>query len=649
MRTLVNDMFTTQGNLGGDKIAMTLDPTATSHILGVLTNLYSDEERACIREYSTNALDSHIAAGQSRPIEVSLPGPFHPFLEIQDFGVGLGRQDLIDVCSKYGASTKRDNDEETGSLGLGSKSALTYAHQFTMTAVKDGVLTQIVVSRNDHGTADMTIVHESVTSEPNGVKVTIPVKRGNLIANKAHEFFYYWKPGTVLVNGKAPKSIFNDSDATNIDGGTNFVLLGRREDVVVMGGIPYPVRNSDTLFAGSGYYKTLSVVSYVDMGSVAFTPNREELIYSNYTVKTLNGIKEYLSVQIPRYISGQLATANTYAEAFKRATKIVTKFGNHVDKSAISWRGKKVDVDAYTRPYYSLSNRGIFKSNNTLYFSTLMDNDSVNNVLLVSECNVDKPASGIIDRVEALNPDIEVAYFFESSIHNHSLVRDLELNHITYADLKKVRVNRARVAKKASAGAYKVINPGTCVVNSVDDLNIADENGNIKPIIFASRAVENLYNLADCLPHCTIVDISANRTNKFKRDWPSAVHFRSYIESMHKNNYDKIPEDEILTLAAQRVRMDHWSAWKDQINDPEFVKWIDAAESGIPNYTKFIFLSRKLGYAHELSSKIDNRVDEYLKKCPIQNYPLVKNVSNRNMENLSHAIKYINMIYKENS
>jgi hypothetical protein len=55
------------GHIGGNSIAMSIDPGSVMHIMSVLTDLYSDPEAACIREYSTNALDSHIDAGISRP------------------------------------------------------------------------------------------------------------------------------------------------------------------------------------------------------------------------------------------------------------------------------------------------------------------------------------------------------------------------------------------------------------------------------------------------------------------------------------------------------------------------------------------------------------------------------------------------------
>jgi hypothetical protein len=60
-----------ESTVSGNRVAMTLDETALVHIMSVLTNLYSDPEKAIIREYATNAWDAHIEAGILRPIEIT--------------------------------------------------------------------------------------------------------------------------------------------------------------------------------------------------------------------------------------------------------------------------------------------------------------------------------------------------------------------------------------------------------------------------------------------------------------------------------------------------------------------------------------------------------------------------------------------------
>src|SRR5664279_1326601 len=107
-----------EGTLRADlSVAMSIDPQGMAHIMGVLTNLYSDAPLAVLREYSTNARDAHQAAGVDRPIEVSLPTALDPTLRVRDFGVGLSEQDILGIYARYGSSTKRGSDEQVGRSG----------------------------------------------------------------------------------------------------------------------------------------------------------------------------------------------------------------------------------------------------------------------------------------------------------------------------------------------------------------------------------------------------------------------------------------------------------------------------------------------------------------------------------------------------
>ncbi len=105
--TNVIDMHRT-GDLGGQKVGMKIDENSLAHVMSLLTDLYSDPELAVIREYSTNARDSHIMAGVPHlPIKVTLPNGMSPYFKVQDFGLGMSVSDIEETYSKYGASTKR--------------------------------------------------------------------------------------------------------------------------------------------------------------------------------------------------------------------------------------------------------------------------------------------------------------------------------------------------------------------------------------------------------------------------------------------------------------------------------------------------------------------------------------------------------------
>src|SRR6476660_5010943 len=113
--------ITNTGNMGGVTKTMEIHRDAMAHIMSVLTNLYSDAIMAVIREYSTNALDAHRESGLHMPITVCVPTTLRPTFSVEDFGVGMSTDQLLNLYSSYGASTKRETNEQTGMLGLGSK------------------------------------------------------------------------------------------------------------------------------------------------------------------------------------------------------------------------------------------------------------------------------------------------------------------------------------------------------------------------------------------------------------------------------------------------------------------------------------------------------------------------------------------------
>lgn len=329
----------------GQSIEMSIDTNSLSHIMSVLTNLYSDPEMAVLREYSCNARDSHLAVGQTRPIEITLPSNFEKFLVIEDFGLGLSIDDITEIYSRYGASTKRGTNEQTGMLGLGSKSALTYATQFTMTAVKDGVRSEVLISVKVDGSGKMEVMDTVTTNEPNGVRITIPTAPQNNFAEKAREFFQYWADGTVLVNGEQPETI---GDLTDLGDGMYLTDTVRswqtreQNDIVVMGGVPYPLPSEykNKLENVIRHY----AVFYVPMGDVDFVPSREEMNLTPRTKDYLSNLIDRLIQNVGKVVAREINGCTEFPEALAVATKW-RSVGNFEQKQKFTFRG--LDIPLY--------------------------------------------------------------------------------------------------------------------------------------------------------------------------------------------------------------------------------------------------------------------------------------------------------------
>src|SRR5690606_24822956 len=183
-----------------DTTRMSVDAQGAAHIMSLLTDLYSDPEGSVIREYISNAYASHAAAGQSAPVEVTLPGTFDPTFVVKDYGTGMSATEVREIYGSYGRSTKRDRMDQIGAFGLGCKSALTMTQQFTLISVKDGLMNVAIIARGEDGVGEIKMISsDKPTDEPNGVTVKIPVKNHRLFNEKAEKFFFALPKGSILV------------------------------------------------------------------------------------------------------------------------------------------------------------------------------------------------------------------------------------------------------------------------------------------------------------------------------------------------------------------------------------------------------------------------------------------------------------------
>ena len=161
-----------------ESIGMSLDLDSAQILMQMLSkNLYSDAIGSTIRECASNALDSHRRAGTDDPIIVGFKindkGDYE--FSVEDFGIGLDHDDVQNIISKYGKSTKRNSTTELGMMGLGFKAPLAYSSSFYFVCRKDGMERKYMMYEGEEvNTIDL--LYEMPTGEGNGVKVIVPVK-----------------------------------------------------------------------------------------------------------------------------------------------------------------------------------------------------------------------------------------------------------------------------------------------------------------------------------------------------------------------------------------------------------------------------------------------------------------------------------------
>ncbi len=118
----------------------TIDPEDMRYISSLLRNNYSNTILATIREPYANAVDANKEAGLSpESIEIKSPTFLDQTFSIRDYGNGLSRDQIFNLYSKFGKSTKRDSNTKLGAFGIGKFAPLSYKDSFTVTSYHEGI------------------------------------------------------------------------------------------------------------------------------------------------------------------------------------------------------------------------------------------------------------------------------------------------------------------------------------------------------------------------------------------------------------------------------------------------------------------------------------------------------------------------------
>lgn len=163
---------------------MGVDASKQEKLLFMLSDkLYANKFNSIIRELASNARDSHDDAGVSEPFVITAPTQEEPELSIEDFGTGLDYETAKKTILMFLGSTKDYDDVENGRMasqsiggfGIGSKSPRAYTSDYQMVLRKDGMEYVVVISNNENGLPQSSLLVEAPTDKPNGVKVIVPV------------------------------------------------------------------------------------------------------------------------------------------------------------------------------------------------------------------------------------------------------------------------------------------------------------------------------------------------------------------------------------------------------------------------------------------------------------------------------------------
>ncbi len=261
-----------------DSIGMSLDLDSAQILMQMLSkNLYSDSVGSTVRECASNALDSHRRAGVDKPIVVSFkPNESNNYeFSVEDFGIGLDADDVKNIISKYGKSTKRDSATELGMMGLGFKAPLAYCSSFYFVCRKNGMERKYMMYEGED-TNTIDLLYEKETAEGNGVKVIVPVDYydRNDFRTKIREQLAYFES----VYFDVPGDIENDFQIVRSEHFQFSTIASDNRMHICLDNVYYPIDYDKIGMKHPIYFPVGLRFSLTD--GIFPTPNRESIRYT---------------------------------------------------------------------------------------------------------------------------------------------------------------------------------------------------------------------------------------------------------------------------------------------------------------------------------------------------------------------------------
>jgi len=327
-----------------------------SVIIDILRNrLYEHKVRTTCQEYICNARDSHRELGKSNNFEITVPTRLNPVFKVRDFGPGISPERMSTVFIKYGASTKRTSNDQTGGFGIGAKSAWSYTDSFTVVTFIDGVKRSYVahIGVSNQGRLDLVATDE--TDEANGTEIQVAVKNLDIEEFRSAIFrathFWEQKPTLkgelnppTLTRGEIISDLLEVIDANLLP---EYVRTYNQDDMTaVIDGVPYTIGHQ--LISKVPSLKKLNdlvhqrVVLHFGNGVVEVAASRESIADSKHTVASLEKLGQRALLEAQTHISdafGKVTATADYLRTYVAMSKVFrvdefAKYGDYIINSA---------------------------------------------------------------------------------------------------------------------------------------------------------------------------------------------------------------------------------------------------------------------------------------------------------------------------
>lgn len=627
--------------------------TNVSWVMRSLADLYSNKELAVTREYSTNARDAMVESGKAdQAIEVTLPSMMNPYFKVRDFGDGMSADTLLDVYTQFGESTKRDSNDYNGILGFGCKSAVAYTDSFTVTSIRDGFKNVAVITRSPDFNIEMNLVVEDApTDESSGTEIVIPVHNWQEFTQKANDFYKFWMPGTVLVNGAFPTQAVGEKLSEGVYYSTDNSYYNGTS-YVVMGNVAYRINNPDALFTNKRM-RRVNFVAYVENGAVEFTPSREDLKYTDHTKATLHKVVENFENEIIATAQAEIDEADSHFDAYAKWCEWSAKLGKELFgelsfngdqfEDAFKVTGTRYQPGRYAYSTYQVKEWPVSDTSRTLFIT-----------------GFDKAGVTSADKEKARNyrahKNIQATYFlFTNDKIDTPWVDTTTERFVDWETLKAELPKKPRKQRVVASGPGRI--PGTFDYWTKDGKQYEQEIPEGKTLYYIKAKEirpknEDILSPSEVLrilddKDAVVILLAANRVDKFKRENPTVKHFLGEFRAKVEADEKSLLSDDAKEVLSLSGDTREWLRKVDftQVDDPEFARLNNLVKSEhnlLADMHRNRALAKSLGMWYTLKSHNISSDSNVLTK----KYPLLDNLRYGYLNGkMKHVYIYLNAAY----
>lgn len=372
------------------------------------SKMYSNPISAICREISCNARDAHREVGTPDvPIEIYLPNIIEPYFKIKDFGPGISPDRIENIYIKYGSSSKRHDDVQTGMYGLGAKTPFSYSDTFTIITVHDNIKYNYSCIIDETKVGKLILLDKAPTDDYNGTEIIIPVKPSDFksFSQWIEQSTRHWNIKPLFKGGFIEYKTYNK------------ILSGNKWDLLqnnsyndsairfIIDDIEYQI-DKDTLSSfinNNLLFSTHNSVFqlYFDIGDISLSANREQVFLDKKTKDKIKQKIDFMSLDIKSAFLSKIDKCENYWEALVLFSReLNTYFNNPKFLGTVTWKGLTIYnnyiqltdsiVYNYSKGTYRRANPNVEKL--TRYSSMSID-FSKDSLLIINDLFINDPSS----------------------------------------------------------------------------------------------------------------------------------------------------------------------------------------------------------------------------------------------------------------